>query len=212
MKRNTIIILALFVGLIAPVLGLSQNKKNEDRIQLAREKYTEGLALITENEEEGVPGYTKIVREQMWAAIGPRVDTMRFYYYELRKDEREPYPDGYALRFARRQYNVSVCRHLEEYLYDDKGKPLFYFSRFEEFLDEEDCGFHLNVNPESGLPEFEVRFYYDEKGKVIRSIYKMLDENGKMKEMNASQAKIIKNSSYETAFTYMKKIFDAIYQ
>lgn len=210
MKKQTILLLVMLLGLAMPILA--QNKKVEDRIQLAREKYTEGLALVTENEEKGVPGYTKIVREQMWAAIGPRVDTMRFYYYELRKDEREPYPDGYALRFARRQYNVSVCRHLEEYLYDDKGKPLFYFSRFEEFLNEEDCGFHLYGNPESGLPEFEVRLYYDEKGKVIRSIYKMLDENGKMKEMTASQAEILKKCSYETAFTYMKNVFDAIYQ
>ena len=200
----------LLLGFAMPVMA--QNKKVEDRILLAREKYAEGLELIA-SDEDGLGGSTTIVRRQMWAAIGPRIDTMQFYYIELREDEEEPYPDGYALRMARRSYNITVRNHLEEYLFDDKGKPLFYFTRFTELIDDEECGFHLYVNAEDGLPQFEIRLYFDENGKVIRSIYKMLDENGNMKEMTESQAKVIKSHIYyDTDFTYIKKVFDTIYQ
>lgn len=212
MKKQTIIILALLVGFAMPALAQNKNKKVEDRIQLAREKYAEGLALVAENEEEGRPGYATVVREQMWAAIGDKTDRMEFYYNELRDEEENPYPDAYALRMVRRTYNITVRDHLQEYLFDDQGKPLFYFTHFTELVDESDCGFPLYVNAEVGLPEFELRLYYDEKGKVIRTIYKTLDENGKMKEISESQVEPIKGLFLDPDFTYVKKVFDAVYQ
>ena len=211
MKKQTIIILALLLGFAMPALAQNKNKKVEDRIQLAREKYADGLALIASNAEgEGV-GYTTVVREQMWAAIGPKNDTMQFYYHELREEEEDPYPSGYALRMVRRKFNVTVRDHLQEYLFDDQGKPLFYYTHFTELVDESDCGFPLYVNAEVGLPEFELRLYYDEKGKVIRTIYKTLDENGKMKEISESQVEPIKGLFLDPDFTYVKNVFDAVY-
>jgi hypothetical protein len=211
MKRLTFIILALLVAFAMPVLAQNKTKKVEDRIQLAREKYAEGLELVAAD-EEGFGGSTTIVRAQMWAAVGPRIDTMRFYYNELREHEEEPYPDGYALRMVRHFYNVTVRNHYSEYIFDDKGKPLFYFTRFTELLDDEECGFHLYGNAEDGLPQFEVRHYYDEHGKVIRSIYKMLDENGQMKQMTESQAKTLESlTTYELDFDYVKGVFESIY-
>lgn len=210
MKRQTIIVLALLLGFAMPVLAQGKTKKVEDRIQLAREKYADGLALINESVEEGF-NYATVVRNQNWAAIGQKIDSLEFYYHELRKEEEDPYPGGYALRMVRRKFNITVRNHLQEYLFDDQGRPLFYYTRFTELVDESDCGFPLYVNPEVGLPQFELRLYYDEKGNVIRTIYKTLDENGKMKEISESQVKPIKGLFLDPDFTYVKSVFDAIY-
>lgn len=210
MKKHIIVILVLLAGLVMP--AMAQNKKVDDRIQLAREKYAEGLALIAENAEGEGLGYTTVAREQMWAAVGPRFDTIQFYYNELRDDEEEPYPDGYALRMVRHTYNITVRNHFEEYLFDDNEKPLFYFTRFTELIDDDKFDFPLYGNAEDGLPEFEVRHYYDENGKLIRSIYKTLDENGKMKEFTEkSHPGLLDELYYSPEFDYVKKIFDAIY-
>ena len=128
---------------------------------------------------------------------------MEFYYNEI-EDEMDPYPVGYALCMVRRTYNIAPRQHLEEYLFDDNGKPLFYFSRFDEVVDV----------PEGCSPEFEVRLYFDENGKVIRSIYKMMDENNKMKEITEkSHPEVVKelDENVSPEFNYVKGIFDAIY-
>ena len=196
--------MALLLCLVLPVMA--QNKKVEDRIQLARDKYAEGLSLISSNkqyEEDEIPAlnYTTVVRKQNWAAVGQRVDRMDFYYHEI-EDEYEPYPVGYALCMVRRTYNVAARQYLEEYIFDDNEKPLFFFTHFEDVLSSVDAF------------EFEVRYYYDENGKVIRSIYKMKDENGKMKEITAtSHPEVLKelDESVTPEFKYVKGIFDAIY-
>ncbi len=197
--------LVLLVGLAMPTLAQNKNKKVEDRIQLAREKYSEGLALIAENSADQYPlNYTIVVRKQNWAAVGMRSDSIWFYYNELRDDEEEPYPDGYALRMVHRTYNVAARNYLEEYLFDDNGKPLFFFTHFTEMLNSIDDTF-----------EFEVRYYYDENGKNIRSIYKLMDENGKMKEITSkSHPEVVKElDNYAIPdFDYVKMIFDAIYK
>ena len=127
---------------------MAQNKKEEERIQLAREKYAEGLALIAENSADQYPlNYTIVVRQQNWAAVGMKTDSIWFYYNELREDEEEPYPDGYALRMVRRTYNVAGRDYLEEYIYDDNEKPLFFFTHFTEILNSVDDS-----------SEFEVRY------------------------------------------------------
>lgn len=204
MKKQALL-MVLLMCLSLPILA-QNNKKVDDRIKLAREKYAEGLALIAENSADQYPlNYTIVVRNQNWAAVGMRSDSIWFYYNELRDDEEEPYPDGYALRMVRYTYNQAARQHLEEYLFDDNGKPLFYFTRFEEVL--------LNTDVDYG-PVFEVRLYYDEGGKEIRSIYKMSDENGKMMEITRkSHPEVMEEieSSYYTDFNYMKTIFDAIY-
>ena len=203
MKRLTFIILALLLGFAMPVLAQSKTKKVDDRIQLAREKYAEGLSLIQANAGEEYPlNFTTVVREQNWAAIGPKTEKMQFYYNEI-EDEEDPYPVGYALRMVRYTYNIAARNFLEEYLFDDNGKPLFFFTHFEEMLNSVDDSF-----------EFEVRYYYDENGNVIRSIFKMMDKNGKMKEITTkSHPEVVKELDGLTApdFKYVKNIFDAIY-
>ena len=202
MKKQALLMVVLMC-LSLPILA-QNNKKVDDRIQLAREKYAEGLTLIAENAEGEYPlNYAIVVRKQNWAAVGPRCDSIWFYYNELRDDEEEPYPDGYALRMARRTYNVAARNYLEEYLFDDNGKPLFFFTHFAEMLNSIDDTF-----------EFEVRYYYDENGNTIRSIFKLMDENGKMKEITSkSHPEVVKELDNYTNpdFNYVKTIFDAIY-
>lgn len=204
MKKQSILLLVLLVGLAMPTLAQNKNKTVEDRIQLAREKYTEGLALIAENSADQYPlNYTIVVRKQNWAAVGMKSDSIWFYYNELRDDEEEPYPNGYALRMVHRTYNVAARDYLEEYLFDDNGKPLFFFTHFTEMLNSVDDTF-----------EFEVRYYYDENGKIIRSIFKLMDEDGKMKEITSkSHPEVVQELDGLTSpdFNYVKMIFDAIY-
>ena len=199
--KQAIIILALLMGLAVPTMAQSKNKKVEDRIQLAREKYAEALENIAYQMDEGTPAnYTTVVRKQNWAAVGERTDKMEFYYNEI-EEEGEPYPVGYALLMARRTYNIAVRDHLEEYLYDDNGKPLFFFTRFQEFISGVDY-----------FPTFEIRLYFDENGEMIRSIYKMSDENGKMKEFTEKTHPELLNELYlDFDFSYIKNVFDAIY-
>ena len=203
MKKQAIIILALLVGFVTPALAQNNDQRVEGRVLLAREKYADGLALIAANAPDNYPlNYTSVVRHQNWAAVGERADKMDFYYHEI-EDEEDPYPIGYALRMVRRTYNVAARDFLEEYLFDDNGKPLFFFTHFTEMLNSVDDSF-----------EFEVRYYYDENGEVIRSIYKLMDKNGKMKEITSkSNPEVVKELDGLTSpdFNYVKKIFDAIY-
>lgn len=195
--------MVLLMCLSLPILA-QNNKKVDDRIKLAREKYSEGLALIAENSADQYPlNYTIVVRKQNWAAVGMRSDSIWFYYNELRDDEEEPYPNDYALRMVHRTYNVAARDYLEEYLFDDNGKPLFFFTHFTEMLNSIDDTF-----------EFEVRYYYDANGNIIRSIFKMMDKNGKMKEITTkSHPEVVKELDGLTSpdFKYVKNIFDAIY-
>ena len=203
MKKQIIIIMSLFMGFVMPALAQNKNNKTEDRIQLAREKYADGLALISANAEDEYPlNYATVVRNQNWAAIGEKVEKMNFYYHEIEEDE-EPYPVGYTLRMVRYTYNIAARDYLEEYIFDDNEKPLFFFTHFVEILNSIDYS-----------TEFEVRYYYDENGNVIRSIYKLKDENGKMKEITAkSHPEVLEelDSYANPRFSYVKKIFDAIY-
>ena len=203
MMKKQALLMVLLMCLSLPILA-QNNKKVDDRIKLAREKYSEGLALIAENSADQYPlNYTIVVRNQNWAAVGMRSDSIWFYYNELRDDEEEPYPNDYALRMVHRTYNVAARDYLEEYLFDDNGKPLFFFTHFTEMLNSIDDTF-----------EFEVRYYYDENGKNIRSIFKMMDKNGKMKEITTkSHPEVVKELDGLTSpdFKYVKNIFDAIY-
>lgn len=127
---------------------------------------------------------------------------MDFYYNEI-EDDMEPYPVGYSLVLVRRTYNVAGRDYLEEYIYDDNEKPRFFSTHFTEILNSVDDS-----------SEFEVRYYFDENGNVIRSIYKKMDQNGKMKEITSkSHPEAVEEiDGYASPeFNYVKEIFKAIY-
>ena len=150
--------MALLLCFALPMMA--QNKKEEARVQLAREKYAERLEQIAEikaYEEDEIPAvnYTSVVRKQNWAGGGQSVDKMDFYYHEI-EDDMEPYPVGYTLVMVRRVYNAGSTDHFEEYVYDDEGNPLFWYKRYG--YSKEDM--------------VELRGYYDANGQCIRTICK----------------------------------------
>ena len=107
MRKTVIMVLLLCFAL--PMMA--QNKKEEERIQLARDRYAAGLENISINkqyEQDEIPAvnYTSVVRKQNWAGGGQSVDKMDFYYNEI-EDDMEPYPVGYSLVLVRRTYNVA---------------------------------------------------------------------------------------------------------
>lgn len=178
---------------------MAQNKKEEARVQLAREKYAEGLANIAsvkQYEADDIPAvnYTTVVRKQNWAGAGQMVDKMEFYYSEI-EDDMEPYPVGYTLVMVRRTYNVGATDRIEEYVYDNEGKPLFWFTRYGYAKDE----------------MVELRGYYDANGQLFRTICKRADKNGEMKTCELDEEL---ESAYSMVFDHfiaLNAAFQAIY-
>ena len=189
--------MALLLCFALPMMA--QNKNEEDRIQLARDMYAEGLGLVSSNkqyEADEIPAvnYTSVVRKQNWAGGGQSVDKMDFYYNEI-EDDMEPYPVGYSLVLVRRTYNVGSTDHFEEFVYDNEGRPLFWFSRYGSAKD--------NMT--------ELRGYYDANGKLIRSICKKSDSSGEMKTCELDEEMEYAFSTVFDHFIALNAAFQAIY-
>ena len=189
--------MALLLCFALPMMA--QNKKEEDRVQLAREKYAEGqanIAAVKQYEADDIPAvnYTTMVRKQNWAGAGQMVDKMEFYYNEI-EDDMEPYPVGYSLVMVRRTYNVGSTDHFEEFVYDNEGRPLFWFTRYGYAKDE----------------MVELRGYYDANGKLFRTLCKRADKNGEMKTCELDEEL---ESAYSMVFDHfiaLNAAFQAIY-
>lgn len=189
--------MALLLCFALPVMA--QNKKEEERVQLARDRYAAGLENIAINkqyEQDEIPAvnYTSVVRKQNWAGGGQSVDKMEFYYNEI-EDDMEPYPVGYSLVLVRRTYNVGSIDHFEEFVYDNEGRPLFWFSRYGCAKD--------NMT--------ELRGYYDSNGKLIRSICKKTDSSGEMKTCELDEDMEYAFSTVFDHFIALNAAFQAIY-
>lgn len=189
--------MALLLCFALPVMA--QNKKEEERVQLARDRYAAGLENIAINkqyEQDEIPAvnYTSVVRKQNWAGGGQSVDKMEFYYNEI-EDDMEPYPVGYSLVLVRRTYYVGSIDHFEEFVYDNEGRPLFWFSRYGSAKD--------NMT--------ELRGYYDSNGKLIRSICKKTDSSGEMKTCELDEDMEYAFSTVFDHFIALNAAFQAIY-
>lgn len=189
--------MALLLCFALPMMA--QNKKEEERVQLARDRYAAGLENIAINkqyEQDEIPAvnYTSAVRKQNWAGGGQSVDKMEFYYNEI-EDDMEPYPVGYSLVLVRRTYNVGSIDHFEEFVYDNEDRPLFWFSRYGSAKD--------NMT--------ELRGYYDSNGKLIRSICKKSDSSGEMKTCELDEDMEYAFSTVFDHFIALNAAFQAIY-
>ena len=189
--------MALLLCFALPMMA--QNKKEEERVQLARDRYAAGLENIAINkqyEQDEIPAvnYTSVVRKQNWAGGGQSVDKMDFYYNEI-EDDMEPYPVGYSLVLVRRTYNVGSTDHFEEFVYDNEGRPLFWFSRYGSAKD--------NMT--------ELRGYYDANGKLIRSICKKSEPSGEMKTCELDEDMEYAFSTVFDHFIALNAAFQAVY-
>ncbi|MBQ3710636.1 MAG: hypothetical protein II887_08030 [Bacteroidales bacterium] len=170
--RRKMLLFALLVTLVVPVWA-QKNEKIEARVQLARDRYAVGLSNIATNKEyerDEIPAvnYTTVVRKQNWAGSGLSVDKMEFYYTEIEED-MEPYPVGYSLLMVRRTYNMGSLDYFEEYVYDEDGNPLFWFTRYGYY---EGKSYDFKV---------ELRGYYAADGTLIRTICKKAGKNEELK-------------------------------
>ena len=204
MKKQVLFVFMLFLAFSLPAMAQNKDPKMEARIQLARDKYAEGKDLVAQNEDKETPfNYATVVRKQNWPATGQRTEETKFYYNEIGNEE-EPDLKGYALRMVCNTYNVAARNYYEEYLYDNNGRPLFYYAQYDE----------INQNY-SG--KTELRQYYDEAGEVIHTIYKTSDKDGKMQKISAnSNSEVVESGKFmlrfvSDNFAHLKAVFDAIY-
>ena len=195
MKKSFLFTLLAVTMLLAAALGMqarpaSPNKNADKRVQLAREKYPLRLQVISsvkQYEKDEIPNvnYLTAVRQQNWAGSGQSKDKTEYYYTEIEK-EYEPHPVGYTLLIVRRSYNIGSQEFFEEFVYDDDGNPLFWFSKY-------------------GLPEdskIELRGYFDADGTLVRTLAKGTDDK---EEVNTAFAAAKEN------IVLFKKAFQAIY-
>ena len=183
--------LLVFLLMMSVCAGLAaQNSNVEKRVQLAREKYPERLNLIStvkmyERDEIPNVNYLTVVRRQNWAGSGQSVDKAEYYYSEVEK-EFEPHPVGYTLMIVRRTYNVGSQDFFEEYVYDDEGNPLFWFTRY---------GYSKEA-------QIELRGYFSADGTLVRSLAKGTDDKSEIKRAFAKAKK---------HFGLFKKTFQSLY-
>ena len=208
MKKNIIIAMALLLGLALP----SHAQKNvEARVQLARERYAEGLDNIATNrayEKDDIPAinYTTVLRQHNWPGSGMSNDKMEFYFNE-REDEMEPYQTSFDILMVRRTYNMGNTAYFEEYVYDAEGNPLFWYTYF---------GFKDGKN---FIDKFELRGYYFADGTLARTICKKMDEKGEMKTCSVDElvyeyGEMTLASTFDHAlehFEELKTVFNALY-
>lgn len=198
MKKQIILVMLLLVSIAMPVTAQKNDKKVEERVQLARDRYTLGLNKIATNkayEKDEVPAinYTTIVRQQNWAGSGMMNDKMEFYYDEIEED-MEPYPVGYNLVIMRRNYNLGSFEAMEEYVYDEEGYPLFWFTRFDDFA---------NI--------VELRGYFDKDGSIVRTICKTKDDSGKMTACDLNEEYEMRFNTAKNNFNRFKNAFQSLY-
>lgn len=188
MKTKFILLLVMLMSL--STLLQAQNSSIEKRIQLARDKYPERLekiAGVKQYEEDEIPNvnYLTVVRKQNWAGAGQSNDKME-YYYDTVEGEFDTQPRAYILVMIRRTYNMGSREVFEEYVYDDQGQPLFWFSKYPDFDGN----------------QIELRSYFAADGSLIRTLNK-----GNVEKDEAKRA----CSNARKNFGLFKKAFQAIY-
>ena len=184
--RTKMIVLA--VTLLSVCAALSAQDKNavDKRVQLARSLYPqrlEKIASVRQYERDEIPNvnYTTVVRKQNWAGAGQSADKTEYFYAE-KEAEGEPNPVGYVLLIVRRTYNMGSRDVFEEFVYDDDGNPLFWFSK---------SGY-------DGEKKVELRGYFSANGLLIRSLTKGTDDKELVQhDFDAAKKNIL---SYKKAF------------
>ena len=204
MKRLTLLAALLFVALVPMVAQNRAGIDESERLQYIRERYAEEQLHATQSKDPEVPNYyTTITRRENKAAVGQCDELVEMFYDEVYSNDEDPYPSSYLLTYVRRSYNIAARLFYEEMLYDVDGQPLFWFVRYDGWFPDE-----------GDVKKVEVRYYYD-KGEILKAVYKVADENGKMKEVKdgAKYQEVFGevNSMPLQHFEEFKEIFDVYY-
>ena len=148
--KKTYIINILFI-----FLSINVYSQNND-IKKIRERYK---SIINEDIT-----YHELKFNSVLPAIGPKHTAIKFYYESRQKNpEEDPYEMDSRIIKIEIKYNISAHSHyLVEYLFDNKEQLIFYFDKVEGMFDN-----------------YEKRYYFKDK-KLIRSMIKNMNEDGKL--------------------------------
>lgn len=203
MRKQLLILFALLLGLVTP-MAAQKNFKVDPRVKLAKQKYTERASYVLtmkEYEKDGIPSlnYTTVVRKQNWSGSGQMIDSMTFYYQEEYVDDTEPYPSGYTLTIMCRAYNIGSGEYFEQYIYDDEGNPLLWYSHYGYF----DGKGYIN--------QFELQGCYAANGDLLEATCKKAEKGGELKDCELEETFEMAFDSAKKNFTLFKKVFNELY-
>jgi len=168
MKRTFLAML----GIIAVTCALTA--KEDPRIERIRRLYQEALKL--EAADAPMPVH-EVKFESIMPAIGNQTTRVTFIYNSWQADPgRDPYLMGYRLLKVNVRYNVAAMSgFLVEYLYDEKERPVFYYSREER---ETYQGKDSRIVNE--------RQYYFDGGSLIMAMANVADDDGKKEKYSTA--------------------------
>jgi len=199
---KTLLTLLFLLGLVLPSIGQSRGADIKDRLAAIRESYSIAREAMTYNpiEDEG-PALNSITmsRHQNMSAVGITHYETNFYYDEVFEDD-EPYPSGYTLNFVTYTHNIAAAPITEEFLYNENGTPMFYFTSYYEYFYESE---------QHAPAKAELRAYYDEKGNIIKTLFKVQEADGKMTEAQSYPEFTNKIADAKFGFDHFKAVFDA---
>lgn len=122
----------MMCGLLLTGAAFAQTDKRIDAIRAAYEKSAAAVA-ICEADGEASPTYLLETVVNKNDGQYPAVGTYRIttkYYYTYGNREENPYPD--KLTFVKRETRRSDRTKLEEYLFDDAGRLVFFYETDED--------------------------------------------------------------------------------
>ena len=161
MKRMLIIVLVILT--VASIV----TAKDDPRIERIRRLYQEARKL--ESAEAPTPSH-EVKFESILPAIGNQTTRITFIYTSWQANpEKDPYLLGHRLYKVNVKYNIAAMTgFIVEYLYDEKERPVFYYSRNER----------VSYQGKQASVVDERRYYFD-GGKLIAAAVSVNDDDGK---------------------------------
>lgn len=140
--------------------------RGDGRIEKIRTLYKAAQELACEDDEECGGTVHRLRMATTLAAIGLQVTDVRFYHTSWQAaPERDPYLMDHSLKLVAVNYNIAgsvTCRI--EYLYDEKGEPVFYYWQEKSGYGEK--------------PVVSEKRYYFQNGKLIRVVMDVKGDGG----------------------------------
>lgn len=142
-----LLLLPAFLSVLMVFISLPlEGQTSKEKVNAIRKAYAEAVERTTYDEplartEMGVTVHRNV------PGIGLQNKKIEFIG-STHEDAENDYMTVYDVRLVRVSYNVAARNFYEEYLYGDKGEPLFYFCRYEGYFAET-------------ITKEEKRYYYD---------------------------------------------------
>lgn len=180
--KNTFLLLFL-AALLVPLPGLKAQNTNEaiDKIRMDYALAHERIKACKDFYDGMFINSATVNISEMWGGSGPHQEKTEIFYL-MGTDEAWSFDR--TVFFVRNKYNVSVREFYTEILYDEQGKPEFYYHK----------AFGYDGKP------LEWRFYWN-NGKLIRKLVPQDIDNEAFPDEIPDPKK-----AYKTAITYSKYV------